>query len=175
MGTEATKLEYTMGDPVKDYAGIIAPLSVAGGIFDFSNTQAEMCFTWVNDAGEKGGSQPTKEEVAGWSQFWWDGTSDAWTSAAQFDASRNQFNDKHLFMVGGNEYRIMKRIAFGDNDEQHVVLGRSKNKEWKTGCVMAHSDYTVCVAVYDEDEKQKDGAVQLAMTQLMQAYKSGGY
>lgn len=78
-------------------------------------------------------------------------------------------------IVGGNEYRIMRRIAFGENDSQHAILARSKNSDHKTGVVMAHSDYTVCVAVYDEEEGQKDGGLQLSMSQLMEAYKGGGF
>merc|ERR1712072_679277 len=174
MGTR--QLSRNMGDPAEDFKAVLKPLTIGGGIFDFSGTQADHCFTWNGDGGDKAGkNQPTKEEVQAWTKFWWDGTSDDWTSDAQFNESRNEFNESHAFTVGGNEYRIMKRVAFGDNDSQHVVLGRSKNKDWKTGCLLAHSDYTVAVGIYDEDERQKDGPLQLQMTNLMGAYKQAGY
>jgi len=56
-----------------------------------------------------------------------------------------------------------------------VIFGRSKDKESKTGCVIAHSDYTVCAGVYDEEANQKDGALSLQMQQLMIAYKGSGF
>jgi hypothetical protein len=78
-------------------------------------------------------------------------------------------------VIGGIEYRIMRRAAFGEGDQQHVIFGRSKDKDSKTGCVIAHSDYTVCAGVYDEEANQKDGALSLQMQQLMQAYKGSGF
>ena len=115
--------------------------------------------------------------MANWTKFWWDGKSDDWTSDAEFNDPKNrkEWSENGTFTVGGHEYRIIKRTSFGDNDSQHAVLGRSKNKDWKTGCLLAHSDYTVAVGVYDEDERQKDGPLLLQMTNLMAAYKTAGY
>merc|ERR1711918_130374 len=101
----------------------------------------------------------SKAEIADWTRMWWDGQSDAWTTDAQFDASRKDESNPFKLVIGGNEYRIMRRAAFGEGDQQHVIFGRSKNKDLKTGSVVAHSDYTVCAAVYDEEAGQKDGAV----------------
>merc|ERR1712072_408486 len=167
-----------MGDPAQDYEAVIAPFVVGGGIFDFSGTQApEGCYTFHDKAGgnPKVGSQPTPAEIQGWTAFWWDGSSDEWTSDEQFQEDRNKFVEGKNFTVGGNEYRIMKRVAFGDNDSGHVVIGRSKNTEWKTGCLIAHSDYTCVVGIYDEDERQTLGNVQLKMVDLMKAYKTAGF
>merc|ERR1719231_934162 len=70
-------------------------------------------------------------------------------------------------MIAGKDYRIMRRAAFGEGDKQHIVFGRSKDKDKKTGCVIAHSDYTVTVAVYDEEQNQRDGALSVQVQQLM--------
>eukprot|EP00656_Telonema_subtile_P011682 TRINITY_DN157_c0_g1_i1.p1 TRINITY_DN157_c0_g1~~TRINITY_DN157_c0_g1_i1.p1 ORF type:complete len:165 (-),score=40.45 TRINITY_DN157_c0_g1_i1:303-797(-) len=164
-----------MGDPASDFASVISPYTVAGGIFDFSGTQENFQYTWVNDAGDKGGGAVTQEEVKEWTRFWWDGSSDEWTTDADFAKMRGDQSNPLKLVVGGVEYRIMKRVNFGENDGQHVILGRSKNSDWKTGCVLAHSDYTVCVGIYDEDEQQKDGPLQLNMTNLMSAYKESGF
>merc|ERR1711935_520820 len=159
-----------MGDPSADYTGVIAPYSIAGGIFDFSGTQAEMQYIFV-DGGEKGGSAPTKAEIDELVRCWWDGSSDSWMTDKEFMASQSDIKLK----IGGIEYRLMRRIPFGDNDSQHVILGRSKNKDHKTGIVIAHSDYTVAIAIYDEEELQTDGPLQMQMTNLMGAYKQSGF
>merc|ERR1711998_92229 len=157
-----------MGDPASDYNSLVMPYSVAGGIYDFSGTQDNHAYTEVSQS-------VSKAEIADWTRMWWDGQSDAWTTDAQFDASRKDESNPFKLVIGGNEYRIMRRATFGEGDQQHVIFGRSKNKDLKTGCVVAHSDYTVCAAVYDEEAGQKDGALSLQMQQLMTAYKASGF
>merc|ERR1711865_424546 len=131
-------IQINMGDPASDFASLVGPYSVAGGIYDFSGTQENHAYH--EDQGPANGmkSAVTKAEIADWTRLWWDGQSDSWTTDAQFDATR-------------------------------------KDKESKTGCVIAHSDYTVCAGVYDEEANQKDGALSLQMQQLMIAYKGSGF
>merc|ERR1712072_885364 len=87
------------------------PRSQLGGIFDFSGTQADHKFCWTGATEKAGKAEPTKDEVANWTKFWWDGSSDDWTTDQEFQDKRNEFNEQSLFTVGGNEYRIMWRIA----------------------------------------------------------------
>merc|ERR1712159_162004 len=172
MGTPRQGIHNTnMGDPANDFGDTVKPYCIAGGIFDFSGTQEQTVYTWQNDGGDKGGSQPTKEEVALWTQFWWDGASDDWTS----DTYLNEHRSEYKLVIGGIEFRFMRRIAFGENESQHAILARSKNSDWKTGCVIAHSDYTTIVGVYDEDAGQSVGNLQMAITQLSEAYKQQGF
>jgi len=174
---------------------------IAGGIYDFSGTQdahgyhenqgpangmkaavtkAEVCSAvFLLDATiyEKT-SDVLFHQIADWTRLWWDGQSDAWTTEAAFVFSLKNnppVDNPFKLVIGGVEYRIMRRAGFGEGDCQHVIFGRSKDKESKTGCVIAHSDYTVCAGVYDEEANQKDGALSLQMQQLMIAYKGSGF
>merc|ERR1712159_196490 len=99
----------------------------------------------------------------------------AWTSDKEFKDGRMDETNPFKLMVGGKDYRIMRRAAFGEGDQQHVIFGRSKDKDMKTGCVLAHSDYTVAVGVYDEEQGATDGALSVQMQNLMTAYKSSGF
>ena len=158
-----------MGDPASDFQQIVAPHSVAGGIYDFSGTQENHAY--YENQGPANGmkSAVSKAEIADWTRLWWDGQSDAWTTDAQFDASRKDEANPFKLVIGGIDYRIMRRAAFGEGDQQHVIFGRSRDKESKTGCVIAHSDYTVAVGVYDEEANQKDGGLSLQMQQIGRA------
>eukprot|EP00658_Telonema_sp_P-2_P036521 TRINITY_DN263_c0_g1_i1.p1 TRINITY_DN263_c0_g1~~TRINITY_DN263_c0_g1_i1.p1 ORF type:complete len:170 (-),score=60.80 TRINITY_DN263_c0_g1_i1:307-816(-) len=169
-----------MGSPADDFASTIEPYCVAGGIFDFSGTQDNHAYTWVNKASppEKGeASAVTKDEVANWVKMWWDGSSTEWSSKEEFSNMLKAKDNEpgYQLHVAGVQYRPMRRNPFGEGDSQHVILARGTNKDFKTGLVLAHSDYTVCVAVYDEEENQKEGGLMQAMSMLMQAYKSSGF
>merc|ERR1711918_331075 len=132
-------------------------------------------FCYHADPGTECGAGVTKDEITDWVRMWWDGQSDEWTTEAEFLASRGDSNNPFKMMIAGKDYRIMRRAAFGEGDKQHIVFGRSKDKDKKTGCVIAHSDYTVTVAIYDEEQNQRDGALSVQVQQLMMAYKSGGF
>merc|ERR1711967_39039 len=155
-----------MADCGGDYTSIIRGNAAGGGgIYDFSGTQGNHVY-FEEDI------SVTPAEIADWVKQWWDGKSDSWTTDKEWGDSRKN-GDFQLF-VGGEEYRVMRRATFGEGDKQHIVFGRSKDKDKKTGCVIAHSDYTVTVAVYDEEQNQRDGALSVQVQQLMMAYKSGG-
>merc|ERR1711957_593363 len=81
-------IQINMGDPASDFASLVGPYSVAGGIYDFSGTQENHAYH--EDQGPANGmkSAVSKAEIADWTRLWWDGQSDAWTTDAQFDASR---------------------------------------------------------------------------------------
>merc|ERR1712072_398345 len=169
-----SKVQINMGDPASDYGSLVQSYAAGGGgIYDFSGTQENHAYH--EDAGTECGSGVTKAEIADWVRMWWDGSSDSWTTEAEFDASRKDANNPFKLQVAGNDYRIMRRAAFGEGDTQHVIFGRSKNKDKKTGCVLAPSDYTVAVGVYDEEANQRDGALSMQIQQLMTAYKGNGF
>merc|ERR1712086_285596 len=170
-----THCKINMGDPAADYTSLVGPYSVAGGIYDFSGTQENHIYTEIQGPNNGMKSSVSKAEIADWTRLWWDGQSDSWTTDAQFDTTRKDEANPFKLMIGGIDYRIMRRAKFGEGDQQHVIFGRSKDKDSKTGCVVAHSDYTVCAAVYDEEANQKDGPCSLQLQQLMVAYKGSGF
>merc|ERR1711988_620233 len=165
---------FNMGDPASDYCSLVAKMAAGGGgIYDFSGTQEN--HVYYEEPGSECGAGVSKEEIKEWTRMWWDGQSDQWTTEAEFTQGRKDANNPFKMMIAGQDYRIMRRNAFGEGDQQHILFGRSKNKDKKTGCCIAHSDYTVCLGVYDEDEGQREGTLSVAMQQLMTAYKSGGF
>merc|ERR1712146_247103 len=165
---------FNMGDPASDYASLVTKFAAGGGgIYDFSGTQEN--HVYYEEPGSECGGGVSKEEIKEWTRMWWDGQSDQWTTDAEFITARKDANNPFKLVIAGKDYRIMRREVFGEGDQQHVVFGRSKDKEKKTGCVLAHSDYTVAMGVYDEEQGQKDGALSMQIQQLMQAYKSGGF
>merc|ERR1711977_23747 len=163
----AGKVANMSADCENDYKTLIKPYAVAGGIYDFSGQANHVCY--------EEGVSVTKEEIAECVRMWWDGSSEGWSTNDEFQASRKDDSNPFKLVIGGEEYRIMNRQAFGDNDQQHVVLGRSKDKSKKSGCVMAHSDYTVTVGIYDEEFNQKEGALNGKVQELMTAYKGTGF
>ena len=100
--------------------------------------------------------------------------SDAWTTDAQFDASRKDEANPFKLVIGGIDYRIIRRAAFGEGDQQHVIFGICKDS-LGTGCVIAHSEYTVCAGIYDVGSNQMDDPLCLQMQKLMTAYKGSGF
>merc|ERR1712028_321856 len=72
-------IQINMGDPASDFASLVGPYSVAGGIYDFSGTQENHAYH--EDQGPANGmkSAVSKAEIADWTRLWWDGQSDAWT------------------------------------------------------------------------------------------------
>merc|ERR1712046_53377 len=145
-------------------------LAITGGIYDFSGTQPNHVYA------EKGQSC-SKEEVMTWVPAWWDGASDGWSSDEDFNnllkqaASGNGYSP----FINGDQYIAMKRNGFGDGDCQHVVCLKDKTKGSKKGACIAHSDYTLVCAVFDEDKKRPQGPCLMACQALMEAYKEAGY
>merc|ERR1712195_392488 len=81
-------IQINMGDPASDFASLVGPYSVAGGIYDFSGTQENHAYHENQGPANGMKSAVSKAEIADWTRLWWDGQSDAWTTDAQFDASR---------------------------------------------------------------------------------------
>merc|ERR1711939_1142950 len=67
------------GDCAVDLEKTIMPVSVAGGIYDFSGTQASHCYAESNIT-------CSKDEVSSWTKSWWDGSSDGWLADGDFNA-----------------------------------------------------------------------------------------
>ena len=102
--------------------------------------------------------------------MWWDGESDGWSTDAEFQGLRDE---GFKIILGGCQYSLEQRKAFGDSDMQHVIHGRNVGNN--TPCVVAHSDYFVLIAVSDPDEGQHAENLALIAQQLMESYKQMGY
>jgi hypothetical protein len=68
-------------------------------------------------------------------------------------------------------YIIMSRLEFGDDEQQHLVVARKGKK----GVVVAHADFTIIVATFDDDQEKPPGPVMMAVQMLAEAYKEQGY
>ena len=77
-------------------------------------------------------------------------------------------------MIQGKTYLALKRAAFGQMWQQHVICGHSF-EDSKIGFVIAHSDYTVCICVCDSDAATLDGELATKMKQMMASYKAAGF
>merc|ERR1712166_1155511 len=137
-----------MGDPEQDLNSMVVPHSVASGVYDYSETQDSHVYHENTGDGYKNkmGGGVTKEEIKEMSRMWWDGETDRWSTDAEFSELRNE---GYKIMLGGCQYRLEQREAF-NFDCQHIVYGRNVGDN--TQCVVAHSDYTVCIAVSDPEE-----------------------
>merc|ERR1712166_505228 len=116
MGTQSTwglPIQINMGDPASDFASLVGPYSVAGGIYDFSGTQENHAYHENQGPANGMKSAVSKAEIADWTRLWWDGQSDAWTTDAQFDASRKDEANPFKLMIGGIDYTV----AVGVYDE----------------------------------------------------------
>merc|ERR1712188_249785 len=147
-----------MGDCGVDLEKTIMPVSVAGGIYDFSGTQSSHCYA-------ENGISCSKEEVALWSKSWWDGTSDRWL----LDEAFNDLLKDYKPTIGGELFMATRRTAFGDGDSLHAITLKCKTSGSKKGAIIGHSDYTSVVAVFDEDKGGAAGPCQMAVTSLMEA------
>ena len=72
-------------------------------------------------------------------------------------------------------FLCLGRQAFGDGEMLHVFRCKTKTAGSKKMVTFAHSDYTLAVAVTDEDKNYAQGAAQIAVQRLMEAYKEAGY
>ena len=153
-----------MGDCAVDLEKTIMPVAVAGGIYDFSGTQASHCYAETN-------INCSKDEVAAWTKSWWDGSSDGWMPDADF----NNLLKDYKPTINGEVFMAVRRNAFGDGDQQHYITLKSKTSGSKKGAIIGHSDFTTCVAVFDEDKGTAPGSASLAVVNLMEAYKEAGY
>merc|ERR1711939_348258 len=124
------------------------PVSVAGGIYDFSGTQASHCYAESNIT-------CSKDEVSSWTKSWWDGSSDGWLADGDFNALMKDYK----VTIDGKPYMAVK----------------SKTSGSKMGAVIGHSDFTCVVAVFDEDKGTVAGSCAMAVSSLMEAYKEAGY
>merc|ERR1712118_187868 len=154
-----------MGDPAVDLEKTIMPVACAGGIYDFSGTQANYVYA-------ESGVSITQEEIQYLTKAWWDGKSDGW-SDEDFNALLGSGEYKPT--LGGENYAALRRNAFGDGDACHSITLKSKTPGSKKGAVVAHSDYTCCVGVFDDDKGQVPGPLTQQEQTLIEAYKDAGY
>merc|ERR1712216_693984 len=92
-----------MGDCATDLAKTIMPLATAGGIYDWSGTQASHVY-----AEEK--VNVTKPEIDAMVKGWWDGTSDGWSSEKDYMALAKDYKPS----IGGKSMFV--------SDVNHLVM-----------------------------------------------------
>merc|ERR1712054_116121 len=94
-------------------------------------------------------------------KLWWDGSSAAWTTDAEFNEVRGSL----VLKIAGEEFRIIKREAFGDEDQQHLIVAKTKTQGSKKGALIAHANYTVCVSLFDDDAGFPEGGASVKLQQ----------
>merc|ERR1711918_3513 len=159
-----------MGDdsPAVNLANCIMPCAVAGGIYDFSGTQASHVYA------EEGQAVPV-EEVKHWSKGWWDGSSSSWSSEEEYNDLIRKQPPEYMPTIAGENFVVLRRTEFPDTGGCHAFTMKTKTPNSKRGAIMAHSDYTVVVAIFDDDKAKMAGPLNMACQQLMEAYKEAGY
>merc|ERR1719331_2440455 len=102
-----------MGDCATDLEKTLMPLSVGGGIYDWSGTQASHVYA-------EQGIAMGKPEIDALVKGWWDGKSDGWSS----DKEYNELAKDYKPTLGGEEYVCLGRQAFGDGGMVNPTGGR---------------------------------------------------
>merc|ERR1712010_282292 len=77
--------------------------------------------------------------------------------------------------IAGEEFRIIKRDAFGDEDQQHLIVLKTKTAGSKRGALISHANYTVACSVFDEDKGYPEGAASIQHQRYAQAILGAGY
>jgi len=77
--------------------------------------------------------------------------------------------------IAGELYMAIARSAFGDGDCQHTVKLRCKTAKSKKTAIVGHSDFTMVIAVCDEDKNLMQGPLTSQVQSLLTAYKEAGY
>ena len=73
------------------------------------------------------------------------------------------------------EFLCLGRSSFGDGDAMHVFRCKTKTAGSKKMAVFAHSNYTVTVAITDDEKGFAQGPANMATQTLMEAYLDSGY
>merc|ERR1712098_995885 len=103
------RLKTTMGDCAADLAKTVMPLSTAGGIYDWSGTQASHVYA-------QEGVDVSKAQIDALVKGWWDGASDGWTD----DEAYNKMAAEYKPQFGDKEFVCLGRQSFGDGDCMHI-------------------------------------------------------
>merc|ERR1712025_308677 len=113
------------------------PSQLAVGVYDFSSTYAA---TFVHSADDDYAFELSQAEIQNLTKLWWDGSSANWTTDAEYqDLMRS---GSFVATIAGEEYRVIKRGAFGDEDQQHLVVLKTKTSGSKRGALISHANYT---------------------------------
>lgn len=110
----------------------------------------------------------TPEEMACCTKCWWDGSSACWTSELQF---ANLTMSGHKLKLRGEAFTLTRRLFFGDGDQQSLIEARANNQ----GLVVAHSDYMMVLAFFDEDQSKPAGPLIAAVQRLAEDYRCQGF
>jgi len=124
------------------------PSQVAAGVYDFSGTGTPITFQRCDDQAVS--FDVTPDEIGNLKKLWWDGSSAAWTTDAEFDELLR--SGSFIAKIAGEEYRVLKRTPFGDEDSQHYITLKSKKAGSKQGAIVAHADYTAVISIFDEEK-----------------------
>merc|ERR1711934_798191 len=149
---------------VNDFNATLAPLSIGGGIYDFSGTVPD--HVYAEDERTKPGI--TKDEIGLMAKAWWDGSSAGWSSDADFG---DLCKTGHKLKGMGLTCTMMRRSAFGEGDSCHLVTAQYKKK----GIIVAHADYTCIVGIFDAEDGKPAGPLAMQIEDLCKMYKDQGY
>merc|ERR1711988_1617870 len=153
----------------KDAWSLIKPDGpcVAAGVYDFSGTAPAHAYC------ETDGLSITKDEIDAMSQFWMDKAKmDSWTSDDHCQELIKKGTKIGVASKAGyDKCMIRMRRAFGDGDCQHIVTAMKGKK----GIIVAHSDFTAVVGLFDTEDNSPPGPCELAIEGVAASYKETGY
>merc|ERR1712167_462004 len=129
--------------------------------------------TFVHSADDDYAFELSQAEIQNLTKLWWDGSSANWTTDAEYqDLMRS---GSFVATIAGEEFRVIKRDAFGDEDQQHLIVLKTKTAGSKRGALISHANYTVACSVFDEDKGYPEGAASIQHQRYAQAILGAGY
>merc|ERR1719446_58663 len=149
------------------------PSQVAVGVYDFSSTYACTFQHGIPEADGGIAFSLSSDEIANFTKLWWDGSSASWSSDVEYNEVRG--SESFKLIIAGDEYRIIKREAFGDEDQQHLIVAKTKTGGSKRGALISHANYTTVVTIFDEDKGYPEGSASVKLQQYSQAILAAGY
>merc|ERR1712006_76782 len=127
------------------------PSQLAVGVYDFSSTYAA---TFVHSADDDYAFELSQAEIQNLTKLWWDGSSANWTTDAEYQD----------LMRSGSFV-----ATFGGEDQQHLIVLKTKTSGSKRGALISHANYTVACSVFDEDKGYPEGAASIQHQRYAQA------
>merc|ERR1712216_441367 len=137
----------TRGDLDTSNLKSLDPLAVAAGIYDYSHMWADYDLDLQpNKAHSEIRFNAKEQNVANWVKFFWDGKSEGFTTNAEFaELARTTTVE-----IAGEDFIAVNRVEFGDGDCQHTIFFKSLSS--KKGAILSHSDFTMVLGLYDDEE-----------------------
>merc|ERR1711959_81650 len=146
------------------------PSQYAVGVYDFSSTYAP---TFVHSSDDDYLMECSQAEIQNLTKLWWDGSSANWTTDQEYQTLLRE--GTFVATICGEEYRVIKRDSFGDDDQQHMIVFKTKTPNSKRGALVSHANYTMTVSIFDEDKQYPEGAASMQHQRYAQQILAAGY